>query len=182
MFAYFLVFSFPQEDEDCTILQLEKDMRTRVEVMLKQKKERIQELKQLKQRDQELCDILCMSPYFIDSQVPSLDELDQFRRHLASLCAEKVALTCACCWSTESNVYLVFVLKFILLIPQERREVEFVKAKKQIILCMEELDRLPDTSFERDVVCVEEEAFCLSKENLEALHQLLFQVRWITSF
>ncbi|KAM5170255.1 protein regulator of cytokinesis 1 isoform 2-T2 [Mantella aurantiaca] len=136
-----------EEDEECTILQLEKDMRTRVEVMLKQKKERIQELKQLKQRDQELCDILCMSPYFIDSQVPSLDELDQFRRHLAALCAEK-----------------------------ERREVEFVKAKKQIILCMEELDRLPDTSFERDVVCVEEEAFCLSKENLEALHQLLFQL------
>ncbi|XP_040198409.1 protein regulator of cytokinesis 1 isoform X2 [Rana temporaria] len=136
-----------EADEESTILQLEKDMRTRVEVMLKQKKERIQELKQLKQRDQELCDILCMTPYFIDIPVPSLDELDQFRRHLAALCAEK-----------------------------ERREAEFVKTKKQIILCMEELDRLPDTSFERDVVCVEQEAFCLSKENLEALHELLFQL------
>ncbi|XP_018425373.1 PREDICTED: protein regulator of cytokinesis 1 [Nanorana parkeri] len=136
-----------EEDEENTILQLEKDMRTRVEVMLKQKKERIQELKQLKQRDQELCDILCTSLYLIDSPVPSLDELDQFRRHLAALYAEK-----------------------------ERREAEFVKTKKQIILCMEELDRLPDTSFERDVVCVEEEAFCLSKENLEALDQLLFQL------
>ncbi|XP_072258850.1 protein regulator of cytokinesis 1 isoform X2 [Pyxicephalus adspersus] len=137
-----------EEDEESTILQIEKDMRTRVEVMLKQKKERIQELKQLKQRDQELCDILCTSPFFINSQVPSLDELDQFRRHLAALCAEK-----------------------------ERREAEFVKTKKQIILCMEELDRLPDTSFERDVVCVEEEAFCLSKDNLEALHQLLSQLQ-----
>ncbi|KAM9311904.1 protein regulator of cytokinesis 1 [Gastrophryne carolinensis] len=137
-----------EEDEESTILQLEKDLRTRVEVMLKQKKERMQELKLLKQRDQDFCEVLCTSPYSIDSQaVPSLDELDQFRRHLAALSAEK-----------------------------ERREAEFVKSKKQIILCMEELDRLPDTSFERDVVCVEEEAFCLSKENLAALHQLLSQL------
>ncbi|XP_069840326.1 protein regulator of cytokinesis 1 isoform X2 [Dendropsophus ebraccatus] len=137
-----------EEDEENTILQLEKDLRTRVEVMLKQKKERMQELKLLKQRDQDLCDILCSPPYYIDShRVPSLDELDQFRRHLATLSAEK-----------------------------EQREAEFVKTKKQIILCMEELDRLPDTSFERDVVCEEEEAFCLSKDNLAALHQLLFQL------
>ncbi|XP_068131355.1 protein regulator of cytokinesis 1 [Hyperolius riggenbachi] len=137
-----------EEDEEITILQLEKDLRTRVEVMVKQKKERMQELKLLKQRDQEFGEILCTSPYLIDSQaVPSLDELDKFRRYLATLSVEK-----------------------------DRREAEFVKTKKQIILCMEELDRLPDTSFERDVVCVEEEAFCLSKENLAALHQLLFQL------
>lgn len=85
-----------QADEESTILQVEKDMRTRVEVMLKQKKERIQELKQLKQRDQELCDILCTTPYFIDIPVPSLDELDQFRRHLAALCAEKVSVKYSC--------------------------------------------------------------------------------------
>ncbi|KAM3925559.1 protein regulator of cytokinesis 1 [Leptodactylus fuscus] len=138
-----------EEDEDSTILQVEKDLRTRVEVMLKQKKERMQELKVLKQRDQDLCDILCTPPYYIDGHhVPSLDELDQFRRHLTALSAEK-----------------------------DLREAEFVKTKRQIILCMEELDRLPDTSFERDVVCEEEEAFCLSKENLAALHQLLFQLQ-----
>lgn len=137
-----------EEDEESSILQQEKDLRTRVEVMLKQKKERMQELKLLKQRDQDLCDILCSPPYYIDAHcVPSLDELDQFRRHLAALSAEK-----------------------------DLREAEFVKTKKQIILCMEELDRLPDTSFERDVVCEEEETFCLSKENLAALHQLLFQL------
>ncbi|XP_053573683.1 protein regulator of cytokinesis 1 isoform X2 [Bombina bombina] len=137
-----------EEDEDSTILQLEKDLRTRVEVMLKQKKERMQELKSLKERDNDLCDILCATPFYIETTcVPSLEELDQFRRHLAGLSAEKV-----------------------------RREAEFVNTKKQIILCMEELDYLPDTSFERDVVCEEEEAFCLSKENLAALQQLLFQL------
>ncbi|KAM4039579.1 protein regulator of cytokinesis 1 isoform 2-T2 [Anomaloglossus baeobatrachus] len=137
-----------EEEDDITILQMEKDLRTRVEVMLKQKKERMQELKQLKQRDQTMCDILCTPPFYIDGhRVPSLDELDQFRRHLAALSAEK-----------------------------DLREAEFVKTKKQIIVCMEELDHLPDTSFERDVVCEEEEAFCLSKENITALHQLLFQL------
>ncbi|XP_053320362.1 protein regulator of cytokinesis 1 isoform X2 [Spea bombifrons] len=137
-----------EEDDDSTILQLEKDLRTRVEVMLKQKKERMQELKLLKERDQELCDILCTSPFCIDCHsVPSLDELDQFRRHLAALATEK-----------------------------EHRSAEFVNTKKQIILCMEELDRIPDTSFERDVVCEDDEAFCLSKENLAALHELLFQL------
>ncbi|XP_044139154.1 protein regulator of cytokinesis 1 isoform X2 [Bufo gargarizans] len=136
-----------EEDEGSTILQVEKDLRTRVEVIKKQKKERMQELKLLIQRDQDLCDILCTPPFHIDAQrVPSLDELDQYRRHLAALSAEK-----------------------------DLREAEFVKTKKLIILCMEELDRLPDTSFERDVVCEEEEAFCLSKDNLAALHQLLFQ-------
>ncbi|KAG8440611.1 hypothetical protein GDO86_006383 [Hymenochirus boettgeri] len=137
-----------EEEEDTTILQLEKDLRTRVEVMLKQKKERVQELKLLKERDQELCDILCSTPYHVDcTSVPSLEELNQFRKHLSELSAEK-----------------------------EKRETEFKSTKKQIVLCMEELDRLPDTSFERDVVCEEDEAFCLSKENLAALQQLLFQL------
>eukprot|EP00079_Xenopus_tropicalis_P033682 XP_017947453.1 PREDICTED: protein regulator of cytokinesis 1 isoform X4 [Xenopus tropicalis] len=80
-----------EEEEESTILQLEKDLRTRVEVMLKQKKERMHELKLLKERDQDLCDILCTSPYHIDGAcVPSLQELDQFRRHLAGLSAEKL--------------------------------------------------------------------------------------------
>lgn len=41
---------------------------------------------------------------------------------------------------------------------------------------MEELDHTPDTSFERDVVCEDEEAFCLSKDNIVALQNLLQQV------
>ena len=43
---------------------------------------------------------------------------------------------------------------------------------------MEELDHTPDTSFERDVVCEDEEAFCLSTDNIAALQNLLQQVRW----
>ncbi|XP_039714125.1 protein regulator of cytokinesis 1 isoform X2 [Pteropus medius] len=137
-----------QEEGEPTILQLEKDLRTQVELMRKQKKERKQELKLLQEQDQELCEILCVTPYDIDSaSVPSLGELNQFRQHVAALRETK-----AC-----------------------RRE-EFVDIKRQIILCMEELDHTPDTSFERDVVCEDEDAFCLSLDNIATLQKLLRQL------
>lgn len=41
---------------------------------------------------------------------------------------------------------------------------------------MKELDHTPDTSFERDVVCQDEQVFCLSQDNIMALQQLLQQV------
>ncbi|NXX71155.1 PRC1 regulator, partial [Spizella passerina] len=59
----------------------------------------------------------------------------------------------------------------------EQRREEFVSNKRQIVLLMEELDHTPDTSFERDVVCEDEEAFCLSEDNIMALQNLLQQVR-----
>ncbi|XP_006885224.1 PREDICTED: protein regulator of cytokinesis 1 isoform X2 [Elephantulus edwardii] len=137
-----------QEEGETTILQLEKDLRTQVELMRKQKKERKQELKLLQEQDQELCEILCIPPYNIDSSsVPSLEELNQFRQHLATLRETKTS-----------------------------RHGEFVNIKRKIILCMEELDHTPNTSFEKDVVCEDEEAFCLSLENIEALQQLLQQL------
>ncbi|KFO96649.1 Protein regulator of cytokinesis 1, partial [Calypte anna] len=139
---------FEVREEESTILQMEKNLRTRVEVMLKQKRDRKQELKTLQEQDRDLCDILCTTPFGIDSNaVPSLEDLDRYRHHLAALAAEK----------------------------EQRRE-EFVSSKRQIILLMEELDHTPDTSFERDVVCEDEEAFCLSLDNIAALQSLLQQL------
>lgn len=137
-----------QEEGEPTILQLEKDLRTQVELMRKQKKERKQELKRLQEQDQELCEVLCVPHYDIDStSVPSLEELNQFRQHVATLRETKAS-----------------------------RHEEFVNTKRQIILCMEELDHTPDTSFERDVVCEDEDAFCLSLENIATLQKLLLQL------
>ncbi|KAM6341371.1 protein regulator of cytokinesis 1-like [Podargus strigoides] len=137
-----------EAEEESTILQMEKSLRTRVEVLLKQKKDRKQELKALQEQDGDLCDILCTAPLCLDSNaVPSLEDLDRYRRHLASLSAEK----------------------------EQRRE-EFVSRKRQIILLMEELDHTPDTSFEQDVVCEDEECFCLSTDNIAALQTLLQQL------
>lgn len=62
-------------------------------------------------------------------------------------------------------------------LPQERRHDEFVSTKKEIIACMDDLEQQPETSFEMDVMCEDEEAFCLSDDNIAALKMLLGQVR-----
>uniref|UniRef100_A0A4W5KIW3 Protein regulator of cytokinesis 1 n=1 Tax=Hucho hucho TaxID=62062 RepID=A0A4W5KIW3_9TELE len=135
-------------DEGRTMLQLEKDIRSSLEVMMKQKSQRVKELKTLYKQDRELCDVMCSVPFCIDMDtVPSLEQLDTYRSYLNDLTKEK-----------------------------DRRHGEFVGIKRQIIVCMEELDQLPDTSFERDVVCEDEEAFCLSNDNIAALQLLLGQL------
>ncbi|XP_059370998.1 protein regulator of cytokinesis 1-like isoform X2 [Carassius carassius] len=137
-----------QEDRSSTMLQQEKDLRMHVEVMLKEKNQRMQALKALTDQDQDLCDLLCFQPFSVSAgSVPSLEQLENFRQHISSLTAEK-----------------------------ERRHKEFVALKKQIILCMDDLDQLPETSFEKDVVCEDEESFCLSKENIDSLKVLLHQL------
>ncbi|NXR68222.1 PRC1 regulator, partial [Rhadina sibilatrix] len=134
-----------ETEEECTILQMEKNLRTRVEVLQKQKRDRKRELKALQEQDQGLCAKLDTALFSIDTEsVPSLEDLDRYRCHVASLNALK----------------------------EQRRE-EFVSSKRQIILLMEELDHTPDTSFERDVVSEDEEAFCLSSANIVALQDLL---------
>ncbi|MCI4382093.1 hypothetical protein PGIGA_G00259660 [Pangasianodon gigas] len=137
-----------EEDDGLSMLQLEKEIRTRLKVMLKQKNQRMSELKGLIQQDRELCDILCDNPHCIDPDcVPSAQQLQNYRQHIASRNQEK-----------------------------ERRYAEFMSIKRQIIVFMEDLEQMPDTSFERDVVCEEEEAFCLSRENITALNVLLSQL------
>lgn len=44
------------------------------------------------------------------------------------------------------------------------------------MVCMGDLEQEPETSFEMDVMCEDEEAFCLSDENIAALKLLLSQV------
>lgn len=60
---------------------------------------------------------------------------------------------------------------------QVKRHAEFMELKKQITLHMEELDRVPESSFEKDVVCEDEDSFCLSRDNISALKLLLCQAR-----
>ncbi|XP_031419902.1 protein regulator of cytokinesis 1-like isoform X1 [Clupea harengus] len=130
------------------MLQLEKDMRTCLKSMIQQKSQRIKDLNELRKQDKDLCDILCTGLYAIDTDaIPSSQELDGYRGHLATLRAER-----------------------------SRRHAEFVGIKRQILCCMEDLELEPDTSFERDVVCEDEDAFCLSTDNISALQLLLSQL------
>ncbi|XP_048337873.1 protein regulator of cytokinesis 1 isoform X1 [Sphaerodactylus townsendi] len=137
-----------EEDGEATVLELEKELRTQVEDLLQQKQKRKQALKALQEQELEICSLLSVAPSDISANaVPSLEELDRFQHHLAVLVTEK-----------------------------NRRQVEFVDTRQKIILCMAELEHDPDTSFERDVLCEEVDAFCLSEENITALKDLLRQL------
>nr|XP_046249251.1 protein regulator of cytokinesis 1-like isoform X2 [Scatophagus argus] len=140
----------PFEEEDgCTMLQMEKNSRTRLEVMKEHKKQRMEELKGLIAKDRELCGIMCTTPFCIDQDsIPSLQQLKTYHAYLDELTKEK-----------------------------GRRHDEFVSIKKEIIACMDDLEQQPETSFEMDVMCEDEEAFCLSDDNINALKLLLSQLQ-----
>lgn len=73
------------------MLQQEKNIRTQLEVLMKEKARRMQQLKALLEQDQDLCDILCCSPYGVPpDSVPSVEQLENFRQHVANQNAEKV--------------------------------------------------------------------------------------------
>ncbi|XP_049573754.1 protein regulator of cytokinesis 1b [Syngnathus scovelli] len=137
-----------QDQVGLSMLLQEKTLRTQVEDLLKEKTRRMQQLKALLEEDQELCDILCSIPFDISPHsVPTLDQLESFQQHITNQNAEKT-----------------------------NRYAEFVGLKKQIILCMNDLDHIPETSFEKDVVCEDEDTFCLSRDNITSLKLLLCQL------
>ncbi|XP_067235736.1 protein regulator of cytokinesis 1a isoform X1 [Chanodichthys erythropterus] len=137
-----------QEEDGLTMLQLEKDLRTQVKMMLKEKSGRQSELKSLIQQDQDLCDVLCDDLFPIHPErVPSQQQLQNYREHINARNQEK-----------------------------ERRHAEFVEMKRQITVLMEDLEQHPDTTFEKDAVCEDEDAFCLSVENISSLKVLLRQL------
>ncbi|XP_027888736.1 protein regulator of cytokinesis 1-like [Xiphophorus couchianus] len=139
----------PYKEEGCTILQVEKNCRTHLEVMKGHKTQRMEDLKGLIAKDRELCDIMCTTPFSVDQHaVPSVKQLEAYRTYLDELTKEK-----------------------------EYRHDEFVRTKKEIIACMNDLEQNPETSFEMDVMCEDEEAFCLSNDNITALKRLLSQLQ-----
>lgn len=165
------------------MLQIEKNSRTRLEMMKEHKKQRMEELKTLTVKDRELCDIMCTTPFSIDKDsVPSLKQLEAYHTYIDDLTKEKVLLM---------SFVLFFLLKiFVFTITlscnmsnwlsfQECRRDQFVSVKKEIIVCMNDLEQSPETSFETDVMCEDEEAFCLSDDNIAAIKLLLSQVVFV---
>ncbi|XP_057185836.1 protein regulator of cytokinesis 1a isoform X1 [Triplophysa rosa] len=137
-----------QAEDGLTMLQLEKHLRTQVKAMLKEKSVRQSELKNLIQVDQDLCDMLCEDLFPIHPErIPSHQQLENYRRHIATRSLEK-----------------------------EQRHTEFVEMRRQITALMEDLEQPPDSTFEKDAVCDDEEAFCLSVENINSLKVLLHQL------
>lgn len=80
-----------QEEKGISMLQQEKNLRTQVDVLMKEKTKRMQRLKILLEQDQDLCDILCSGPYGITADsVPSVEQLESFQQHIQNQNDEKV--------------------------------------------------------------------------------------------
>ena len=80
-----------QPPEDLSILKLEKELRTYVDALNKEKHKRLGQLKQLKEHDQHLCDIMCTTPYYIPSgAIPTKEQLKELDRHVEELKQEQV--------------------------------------------------------------------------------------------
>ncbi|MCJ8740927.1 hypothetical protein PDJAM_G00064660 [Pangasius djambal] len=134
-------------EEDLTVLQIEKNLRCRLEALQKEKSERLRELSDLRQQDEELCVTLCATPYYIPTgSMPSHTQLQELRGHIKQLSEEK-----------ESRVKV------------------FSGLREDIRSLMDEMGHEPETSLERESVCPDTDIFLLTHENIKALKLLLSQ-------
>ncbi|XDV38636.1 hypothetical protein PO909_007996 [Leuciscus waleckii] len=135
-------------EEDLTVLQLEKNLRCRVDSLLKEKNERLSELSDMKKQDEELCVTLCTTPYYIPSgSVPSRTQLQELQEHVEKLGKEK-----------ESRVKV------------------FSGLREDIRTLMDEMGHEPESSLERESICPDTDIFLLTHDNIKALKLLLSQL------
>ena len=71
---------------------MEKDLKSRVDALNKEKEDRMRQLKQRTRVDQQLCDTLWSTPFYIaQSTVPSERQLAELEDHIRGLELEKVS-------------------------------------------------------------------------------------------
>ncbi|XP_039606313.1 protein regulator of cytokinesis 1 isoform X1 [Polypterus senegalus] len=137
-----------QIDKGLTVLQLEKDLRIRMESLMKEKNDRLKELKSLQEEDKSLCIDLCATPYYIPTgSVPTRQQLLELQAHIKNLSIER-----------ECRVKI------------------FSDLRQQIHQLMKEIGHDPETTLEKDAVCDDAEAFLLTKENISALQLIVCQL------
>ncbi|KAK2148040.1 hypothetical protein LSH36_519g02045 [Paralvinella palmiformis] len=135
--------------EGLTNIQLEKDLKKKVESWEKERRDRVALLAKLQEEEQHLCDVMCTTPLYISSgSVPKQAQLDELRDHIRGLKSEK-----------------------------EKRQNLFVSMKKNIVKMLEDLEQCPNTSFERDLLCEEDDSFLLTNDNMAALRRYSEELR-----
>ncbi|XP_043370191.1 protein regulator of cytokinesis 1 isoform X5 [Dermochelys coriacea] len=132
-------------EEGISILQMEKDLRLALDATLKEKNERLEELKQLQQQDEKLCAELFATPYYIPTgSIPSRSQLEELKEHVRMRSDEK----------------------------KQCLEV-FLKLRNEIRQYNEEIGHTPDSTLEKEALSDDEEPFCLASKNIEALQKLV---------
>ena len=83
------------------MLQLEKDLKSRFNDLNAEKQSRLDRLKTRSKVDQDLCDALSLTPYYIPTgTVPTAKQLKELDEHIETLEAEQV-LFCYICFNIE---------------------------------------------------------------------------------
>jgi len=91
MSVFMLMCYVFKRDSHLTIIQLERQLRSCVEKMSKEKQERLKVMKSRMKVDQHLCDLLNAIPYYIPTGcVPSHQQLTELEQHIRDLEAEQV--------------------------------------------------------------------------------------------
>ncbi|XP_076373023.1 protein regulator of cytokinesis 1-like [Tachypleus tridentatus] len=97
-----------EPEEGLSILQLEGELRTRVDEMSKEKYERLKALKRFREVEHKLCTLLVMPSLYIpnESGVPSKEDLKEVEQHVTMLKEEKVGIAffhlCFCAANMET--------------------------------------------------------------------------------
>uniref|UniRef100_A0A0B6ZRP3 Protein regulator of cytokinesis 1 n=1 Tax=Arion vulgaris TaxID=1028688 RepID=A0A0B6ZRP3_9EUPU len=127
-----------------TMVQKEKILRSKVETMAKEKKDRMTKYDTLHSRDQHLSEALSTTPYYIPSEkVPTLEQLRELEKHVGQLQTER-----------------------------DKRFTEFKTIKKRILELCSMMESEPDTSFGCELICEDDDSFLLSTKNMESLKNL----------
>ena len=81
---------FEEPDSNLSLLRLQSAVRAEARKLEAMKEERMREVLKLKSLDEELCNKLCMDPYYISSTtVPTTAQLDGVRDHIKRMEEEK---------------------------------------------------------------------------------------------
>ncbi|XP_066985836.1 protein regulator of cytokinesis 1-like isoform X2 [Macrobrachium rosenbergii] len=146
----------PPEDgvDGLALLDLDALLQERLDKLEQTKEERLETLKELQEKDEGLCELLCETPYFIPQNlVPTLEDISNVEKHIKSMEKEK-----------------------------EERERTFATLKAGVVEFLQELEQSPEDSFLQQVVCSDEdEDVPLGKADLQQLRtvhsDLEFKVR-----
>ncbi|MPC16154.1 Protein regulator of cytokinesis 1 [Portunus trituberculatus] len=124
-----------------TLLDLDAVMQERLEKLQQTKKERQETLRNLQEKDEGLCELLCEEPFYIPSDLtPSLEQLKAVEEHIRAM--EEL---------------------------KDEREATYKKLKCGLLSFLEQLEQSPEDSFTREVVCSDDEDISLDQATIQRL-------------
>jgi len=137
--------SYDEPDAHLSLLELQQAMKAEAVKLGDMKEERMKEVLKLKKIDEDICNKICMDPYYVSSTtVPTTAQLEGLKDHIRRMDEEKFD-----------------------------REEKYIGMKEAILRLYTELEEEPMSDMEREVACEETERFVLSSTNLAQVSDIL---------